>query len=369
MSQVEVKALGITNTDLTVVNAARVSFAKKTDKMRPRDERLIGYLWRNRHWAPIASGHMLFDMTVPLGSRNVFVEMLIEKGPGIRVKVLQYDRVICAMSLYWILENWDLLPSMARRAVIDRFPIACAASGRKLSSYLRDNSPFLSGSDDLTCNETSIEADRLRQLVPSLNEWDIARLTTFSLHVKAPIFLARQLGKHQVDLVWSEISRRYVSGEPELFSPAIWRKRNPDAKQGSLDEPADWVPMHRTAKFMGGSSNVRMDPSASHKLWNRLALAYYDDLIAGGVAPEQARMELPQSMLTEWYWTGSVAAFARCYAQRGPYSHGAQEEARMFATMMDAQIAKSSPYLWMNAKATANAIQKRNDITHTAKAS
>ena len=365
MSQIDVTALKVTNTDLTIVNAARTSFAKKTDEMRPRDERLIAYLWKHRHWAPIASGHLLCDMTISRRLRDVFVEMLAEKGAGIRVKFFQPDRAICAMSLYWALENWTLLPRGVRQAALDRFPVACAASGRDLNSHLLFGSPFLSGSD-LTCNEPSIEAERLLCLTPRPNEWDIARLTTLSLHVKAPIFLARQLGKHQVDLVWSEISRRYVSGEPELFSPSIWRKRNPDAKQGSLDEPADWVPMRRTAKFLGGG-NVRMDPSASHKLWNQLALAYYGDLIDGDVAPEQARMELPQSMMTEWYWTGSVAAFARVYAQRGTEGHGAQEEARQFATLMDTQLSKI-PFLWMNAKKTAATIQDRNN-TSLAKAS
>lgn len=358
MSQIDVTALRITNTDLTVVNAARASFAKSTDEMRPRDERLIKYLWEHRHWAPFASCHLLCDMKINMGSADVLIDVLAERGAGIRVKYLPPNRMICAMSLFWALENWELLPRSARYAALERFPVACAASGRKLSDYLAPNTPFLS-CNDLTNSQPAIEVDRLRTY-SDLSEWDVARLVTFTLHVKGPIFLARQLGKHQVDLVWSEISRRYVSGEPELFSPKVWRKRNPDAKQGSLDEPADWVPMRRTSKVLGGG-NVRIDPSAAHKLWNQLAIAYYGDLIDGDIAPEQARMELPQSMLTEWYWTGSVAAFARVHAQRGSEGHGAQAEARQLAALIDTQMTPVLTRLWPEAIGVAAIIQNRSN--------
>jgi thymidylate synthase (FAD) len=108
-----------------------------------------------------------------------------------------------------------------------------------------------------------------------------------SFHVKAPIFVARQLVKHKF-LRWNEISRRYVDDEPELYTPYAWRGRSADKKQGSegVVSVGDW-----------GSSG-----------W--AALKAYKDLLAHGVAPEQARMELPQSTMTEWYWSGSLDAFA-----------------------------------------------------------
>ena len=108
-----------------------------------------------------------------------------------------------------------------------------------------------------------------------------------SFHVKAPIFVARQLVKHKF-LRWNEISRRYVDDEPELYTPYAWRGRSADKKQGSdgVVDVGDW-----------GSSG-----------W--AALKSYKDLLAQGVAPEQARMELPQSTMTEWYWSGSLDAFA-----------------------------------------------------------
>ena len=108
-----------------------------------------------------------------------------------------------------------------------------------------------------------------------------------SFHIKAPIFVARQLVKHKF-LRWNEISRRYVDDEPELYTPYAWRGRSADKKQGSdgVVNVGDW-----------GSSG-----------W--AALKSYKDLLAQGVAPEQARMELPQSTMTEWYWSGSLDAFA-----------------------------------------------------------
>jgi thymidylate synthase (FAD) len=109
-----------------------------------------------------------------------------------------------------------------------------------------------------------------------------------SFHVKAPIFVARQLVKHKF-LRWNEISRRYVDDEPEFYEPEFWRGRSLDKKQGS-----------------SGNLIIMLDQEIQ---WNR-QLTAYKTLLADGVAPEQARMVLPQSMMTEWYWSGSLDAFA-----------------------------------------------------------
>jgi len=107
-----------------------------------------------------------------------------------------------------------------------------------------------------------------------------------SFHIKAPVFVARQLVKHKF-LRWNEISRRYVDSEPEFYETDGWRERSADKKQGS-GEPVDF---HITVDYD----------------WN---LMQYNSLIDRGVCPEQARMVLPQSMMTEWYWSGSLDAFA-----------------------------------------------------------
>ncbi len=114
-----------------------------------------------------------------------------------------------------------------------------------------------------------------------------------SFHVKAPIFVARQLVKHKF-LRWNEISRRYVDNPPEFFCPDEWRGRSVSAKQGST-----------------GVVNMG-DSKSPYNCIGRAewaALECYQQLLDQGVCPEQARMVLPQSTMTEWYWSGSLDAF------------------------------------------------------------
>jgi len=110
-----------------------------------------------------------------------------------------------------------------------------------------------------------------------------------SFHVKAPIFVARQLVKHKF-LRWNEISRRYVDDKPEFYEPDEWRGRADDKKQGS-------------------AGAVESVPVGALKVQG-YCLAAYLDLLSSGVCPEQARIVLPQSTMTEWYWSGSLDAFA-----------------------------------------------------------
>lgn len=142
-----------------------------------------------------------------------------------------------------------------------------------------------------------------------------------SFHVKAPIFVARQLVKHKF-LRWNEISRRYVDDEPEFYTPYAWRGRSADKKQGSegVVNVGDW-----------GSSG-----------W--AALKAYKDLLAHGVAPEQARMELPQSTMTEWYWSGSLDAFAdMCNLRCKPDT---QAETREVADQISDKMKELFPVSW-----------------------
>jgi thymidylate synthase (FAD) len=121
-----------------------------------------------------------------------------------------------------------------------------------------------------------------------------------TLRETIPIFVARQRFKHVVGFTYNEVSRRYVDDTPEFFVPETWRAR-PDKsiKQGSGDAHSD---------------NTLFKAIYSEYLRN--ARSTYENMIACGVAPEQARMVLPQSMLTSYYVTGSLAAYARAYKQR-----------------------------------------------------
>ena len=156
------------------------------------------------------------------------------------------------------------------------------------------------------------------------------------LWCKAPIFLARQLGKHQVGMSWNEVSRRYVDDEPEFYTPDCWRKRPEDGiKQGSSDECVDESTL--TLDPMG-------HPSKAYKRAYQLAEDTYKHLLNKGVAPEMARMVLPQSMLTEWVWTGSLYAFFNVWKQRAD-GH-AQKEAQFFAELLDKAVPEEMRFSW-----------------------
>ena len=135
------------------------------------------------------------------------------------------------------------------------------------------------------------------------NHWSPFAHAFASFRIKAPIFLARQLVKHQVGLAWNEVSRRYVDEEPEFFFPPRekgWRSRpKENVKQGSGSEYID--------VFEYGNDFTENIPQDAVEV----CLEAYKRLLEKGVAPEQARMILPQNMMTEWWWTGSLAAWSR----------------------------------------------------------
>ena len=143
-----------------------------------------------------------------------------------------------------------------------------------------------------------------------------------SFHVKAPIFVARQLVKHSF-LRWNEISRRYVDDEPEFYNPKVWRGKAENIKQGSA-----------------GVVSTQADPD----FVNHTALRTYNEMIAEGVAPEMARMVLPQSAMTEWYWSGSLDAFARMCNLR--CKTDTQYETRLVADQISEKMAELFPVSW-----------------------
>lgn len=121
-----------------------------------------------------------------------------------------------------------------------------------------------------------------------------------------PIFVARQRFKHMVGFTYNEVSRRYVDDTPEFYTPDVWRGRAENKKQGSSDEVIDEVQFGQETISLKGS----------YKGFLQMCRDEYDFLIKSGVAPEQARMVLPQSMMTSYYVTGSLAAWARAYKLR-----------------------------------------------------
>ena len=146
--------------------------------------------------------------------------------------------------------------------------------------------------------------------------------------ISAPIFVARQLVKHQVGLVWNEVSRRYVDYSPTFEIPSHWRERARNRKQGSGSE------------FIELSDDEVAEIEYIHGASSKM----YEHLISKGVAPEQARAILPQDMVTEWYWTGSLAAFARVCKLR--LSEDSQDETRQIAKKISEEMKNTFPISW-----------------------
>jgi len=209
MGLIQVNRMDSMGTDRTVVNAARVSFAKHKDELDSSDEKLIKYLAEHGHWSPFS---------------HVFIQFKID----------------------------------------------------------------------------------------------------------APIFIARQLQKHQVGLAWNEVSRRYVDSTPEFYTPTEWRKRAKDKKQGSLSEPI---------ASQGIANAIKKEAEI-------VCVNAYNALLRKDVCPEQARRVLPQDMMTSWYWSGSLYAFSRVCNLR--LKEDAQEETRNVAQRISDHCAVEFPISWKN---------------------
>ena len=197
------------------------------------------------------------------------------------------------------------------------------------------------GSDDTVVDAARVSfARKAAEYAPEQNEklirylalhghWTPFGHPQITFHIEAPIFVARQLVKHQIGLVWNEVSRRYIDNKPEFFMPRSWRPRAKNNKQGSVRD--DQITQTRTAYTI-------------YKDALKPVVDAYDDLLALGVAPEQARMILPLSSMTEWYWTGSLAAWGRVYQLRS--GDGAQEETSEIAEDIGEIMSELYPVSW-----------------------
>lgn len=148
-----------------------------------------------------------------------------------------------------------------------------------------------------------------------------------TMREEVPIFVARQRFKHTVGFSYNEVSRRYVDKDPEFHIP-VFRRRANNVKQGSSDEfpplldYCDWV----------------------YKRAMQVAERAYKKLLELEVCPEQARIVLPQSMMTSYYVTGSLSAWARAYNLRTEPT--AQMEIQQLANMWGALLEKLFPISW-----------------------
>lgn len=189
--------------------------------------------------------------------------------------------------------------------------------------YNKENIGHPQGAD----KSISEQDQKLIKYLAKHNHWTPFSHVQITMREKVPIFVARQRFKHMVGFTYNEVSRRYVDDVPEFFIPDVWRGKPKNAKQGSSDEVITDL---RLQGF-----NTQTVSNAYEKLLMHVDILY-KDMIEAGIAPEQARMVLPQSMYTEYYVTGSLAAWARAYKLRSdPHS---QKEIQDLAEMWNQVI-------------------------------
>jgi thymidylate synthase (FAD) len=156
---------------------------------------------------------------------------------------------------------------------------------------------------------TSHQNERLINYLAKNDHWSPFAHCFIKFRFKAPMFVARQFQKHYVGFVWNEVSRRYVDDPPTFFIPDSYRQRPDNMKQGSVKEGETPVENDILEAYVGAMREHTRD---------------YKSMINQGVCPEQARMFMPQSMMTEWIWSGSLMAWAR-FVQLRSDSHAQAE--------------------------------------------
>lgn len=168
---------------------------------------------------------------------------------------------------------------------------------------------------------------KLINYLASHNHWTPFSHPQITIREEVPIFVARQRFKHMIGFTYNEVSRRYVNDKPSFYKP-VWRnKPEHSIKQGSSGPHADQIDFNREYSYV-------LDD----------CLGLYKSLLKRGVAPEQARMVLPQSMMTSYYVTGSLAAWARMYNQR--IHETSQVEIQMLANLVGNIIQPLYPISW-----------------------
>lgn len=307
---IKAELLGQIDYDDGVVDAARVSMAKRASNFTPEENaKLMRYLASLRHWSPYGHQRDTFRLQISDKDWIKFLENATLAGFSF-YRELDEATVLLNGSLWAWHEGLGWLPEDIRDDVIHqmqgKYPVASAIFWPNVPDTFH-------GKATLEENiEVNIHTSRIHYL-------------TFRL--KSPISLARQLVKHQVHLCWNEESRRYITDEVEFYVPEL-RAKAEKIKQGSKDEVIpysdEWE--DRIKNLYGECDHL------------------YEHLLRAGCAPEQARNVLPIGSVTNWVWTGSLDAWHRVCRQRMD-SH-AQKEAQVIAQQISNAIWKRYPDMW-----------------------
>lgn len=303
MTEMFVRRVADDNPDLLAVNAARVSFGRFKTEFDDKDRKLLHYLAKHNHWSPFShpryTGRFVFtnqviDNILEDRSLSAGIASLRVLDSGVTVKVIEAN--ISLYGLFRLGGHW---------MVKETAPECYAA----LDAY----------------RDRILPAKPCGMLIRDKAVLKFPELQSATVHVRAPIDVARQLVKHTQGVSWNEISRRYVDFEPEFY---MWeegvRKRAEDKKQGSAGE-------------FEADSHYR----ALLKYNTESCLRNYHTALECGICPEQARELLPINMMTEWYWTTTIEHWNRILKQRLD-SH-AQKETQYAASLLREELVRAFP--------------------------
>lgn len=322
--------------DLKIANSARVSFNKESkeftyrkDKPKGSDEGIIDFLARDNHFTPfthVRDTFEIFDNYYPLVNLNYLNPELITGMVWNRdLTKIRHSLYGWAQLLKGGYVNAGFANSIAENLRI-KYPVAAERLGITEEAFL--SLPF----DGIAYHRENDD-----------DPWFV----DVTMRETIPIFVARQRFKHTVGFSYNEVSRRYVDDPPEYYFPDAWRKRAEDKKQGSSDEIitgkfASWGDSDPWSLYESFVDERTIEEW--YKAWIEDADFNYKKLLEWEVAPEQARMILPQSMLTSYYVTGSLTAWKRAYKLRVD-SH-AQKEINFLSEQWDALISEVHGVDW-----------------------
>ena len=297
-----------TDSDLLVANSARVSLSKSHSSLSANDETLIRFLYRHNHWTPF--GHPQLSLYWQL-TKAELKNLLLNQTLGSEIVIRPSGMGIERGSLWYWIKNRHLYGNY--QSIIENEIAYAAPVTARILGIPEHNAATVSIA--FTITDEWVAEDVKNRL----------KLAWITVLVEAPVPIRTQLFKHKVGFTENEVSRRYVDAPPTFYLPPEWRARAPNVKQGSLKTPikypllANWV-----AKIVYFVSNCG-----------------YRSILALGGCPEQARFLLPQGMMTQWYWTGSLDAIFRAIHLRD--DQHAQEESWKIMQSIKSEVEKSWP--------------------------
>lgn len=331
-SKVEATLIPNKGSDLIVVNAARVSFRKEATEFSEKDEGLIRYLATHDHWTPFSHCRDTFAMFMTFDGFGQLLMWLSQEEITSMVWTYFDGKVVIKHSLYgWakilnrITDEKFYADERARAIPFAQFS--------QVYSVLREKYPV--SAKYLIKKSEYFESFGRVWRVPVPNAvFSNPYFIDITIRQKVPLFVARQDFKHMVGRTFNEVSRRYVDDAPDLFLPEVWREKAENKKQGSTDTASPY--MHEQREFDQPYTSKTMAGAVAE--WFTANTEFYEKLIANKVCPEQARILLPQGMMTEYYVTANLAAWNRMMKQR--LDEHAQVEIRDLAIAVQKEVTK-----------------------------